>query len=240
MLTPKVLAIVPARSGSKGLPGKNVLPLLGKPLLAWSIEDGLQCEQITDVILSTDSIEYAEIGRSFGAQVPFLRPHDLSDDQATSVDVVLHALLEMEKVGKSYDIVILLEPTSPLRSIKDIEKAIELISSRKALAAAGICLAETIHPAFMFTRSENELISPLCGRYPNALRRQDIEPIYFLEGSIYASDVSYFKKVKCFYHQFTSGVVVPFSRSSEIDSLTDFFFVESLLTNKPAIKSIDS
>ena len=167
-------------------------------------------------------------------------PISFVDDQTTSVDVVLHALSEMEKLGKTYDIVLLLEPTSPLRSAKDLKKAIELISSTTALAATGICLAETIHPAFMFTRSDNDLISPLNGKYPNALRRQDIEPTYFLEGSVYASDVSYLKKVKCFYHERTAGVVVPYQRSPEIDSMTDFLFVESLLTNNPSIKSSES
>jgi N-acylneuraminate cytidylyltransferase/CMP-N,N'-diacetyllegionaminic acid synthase len=225
----RVLAIVPARAGSKGLPHKNIRSLMGKPLLAWSIETALACPYIDNVILSTDSQAYADIGIAYGAKVPFLRPAELATDTASSVDVVLHALDSLAALDDTYDIVVLLEPTSPLREPEDINQALELIGAKKAQAAVGICLAETIHPAFMFRCGKDQLLTPMLGLQPDGLRRQDIEPLYFLEGSIYASDVHSLRETRSFYHGRTAGVVVPYERSPEVDSEVDFMFVEALL-----------
>jgi N-acylneuraminate cytidylyltransferase/CMP-N,N'-diacetyllegionaminic acid synthase len=202
---------------------------MGKPLLAWSIEAALACPLITDTVLSTDSVEYAEIASAHGAQVPFLRPPELASDTASSVDVVLHALDAMANLGKHYDIVVLLEPTSPLRLVDDICQAITLITSKEADAAVGVCLAETIHPAFMFRRGADKLLAPMLGVQPDGLRRQDIEPLFFLEGSVYASDVRCLRDKRSFYHENTAGVVIPYERSPEVDSEVDFLFIESLL-----------
>lgn len=226
---PRVLAVIPARSGSKGLPDKNIRPLLGKPLLAWSIDTALACPAIQDIVLSTDSQAYAEIGLGYGAQVPCLRPPELATDTASSIDVVLHVLDVMDDLGSTYDIVVLLEPTSPLREVDDINRAIELIKSQTALSSVGVCLAETIHPAFMFRQSPQQLLTPMLGRQPDGLRRQDIEPLFFLEGSVYASDVEHLRASRSFYHERTAGVVIPYERSPEVDSEVDFLFVESLL-----------
>lgn len=225
----KVLAVVPARSGSKGLPHKNIRPLLGKPLLVWSLEIANNCSYIDQVMLSTDSSEYSQIASKYGAIIPCLRPSELSTDSSTSVDVVLHALDAMHNKYGDYDIVMLLEPTSPLRVQRDLLLALELISSGTSLSAVGICRAETIHPSFMFRLGQDSLLIPFLGTQPDGLRRQDIEELYFLEGSIYASDVSYLRKRMSFYHEYTGGVLIPYERSAEVDTLVDFLFIEAML-----------
>ncbi len=121
-----VIAIVPARSGSKGLVGKNTKLLCGKPLIAWSIEAGLGSQYIDEVMVSTDSEEIAHIASSFGASVPFIRPAELASDVATSFEVIKHALeFYSDKLHKTFDFIVLLEPTSPLRSKVDIDAALE-------------------------------------------------------------------------------------------------------------------
>ena len=225
----RVLSVVPARAGSKGLPDKNIRPLLDKPLLAWSIQSSLACSLIDDTILSTDSQVYADIGINYGAKVPFLRPHDLSSDSASSIDVVLHALDEMAKIGHIYDIVVLIEPTSPLRRVSDVELAIKTIRAKSALSVVGISLAEAMHPSFLFRLNKDNLLSPLLGLQPNALRRQDLDPIYYLNGCVYASDVACLREKRAFCHEYTSGVIVPNFCAPEIDSELDFKLVEVLL-----------
>ena len=120
MTDKKVLAIIPARGGSKRLPRKNILPLGGKPLLGWTIDAANQCEHIDRVIVSTEDAEIAEVSKKFGCEIPFYRPHELSTDETTTLDVVLHLLDELEKADEHYDYVVLLQPTSPLRTAEHI------------------------------------------------------------------------------------------------------------------------
>ncbi len=127
----KVVAIIPARSGSKSLPDKNILSLRGKPMLAWSIEHALQCPEIDQVIVSTDSEQYASIAESFGADVPFIRPADLSGDVSTDFEVFQHALLQLAKRDYVPDLIVHLRPTTPLRNIADISKMINLLSQNE-------------------------------------------------------------------------------------------------------------
>lgn len=226
----KVLAVIPARSGSKGLLGKNIRPIAGKPLLAWSIESAKKSSLIDQIIVSTDSHEYKDIAESYGAKVPFIRPQSLSTDIASSVDVILHALDYANAHENQFSIVVMLEPTSPLRLVDDIDRAISIVASNKAKSAVGICHAESCHPSFLFKSLSNGLITPYTGLQPNNLRRQDISPVYFLEGSVYASDVPTLYKHRAFYHDETAGVEIPYERSFEIDTETDFKIVELFLS----------
>ena len=127
-----ILGLIPARGGSKGLPRKNIRPLLGKPLIAWTIEQALASEYLDRVVVSTDDEKIAEISRKYGAKVPFMRPKESAADEARRIDVVLHAIDWMEKNDNSYDLIMLLQPTSPLRTSEDIDKAIKLFISKKA------------------------------------------------------------------------------------------------------------
>ena len=127
----KTIAIIPARSGSKGLKNKNILPFLNKPLLAWTIEAGIN-SNIDDVIVSTDCKKIADIARCYGADTPFLRPESLASDTSSSADVILHALEHMSLIGKNYDYVFMLEPTSPLRDSQDINESLHQLSTSKS------------------------------------------------------------------------------------------------------------
>jgi N-acylneuraminate cytidylyltransferase/CMP-N,N'-diacetyllegionaminic acid synthase len=139
----RIIALVPARGGSKGLPGKNVLPLLGKPLIAWTIEQAKACSYIDRVMVTTDDDGIAAAAREFGADVPFKRPAHLATDAAKSLDVVLHALDWLEAHGDRYDLLVLLQPTSPLRTAGDIGGALDLFISKNAGAVVSVC--ETDH-----------------------------------------------------------------------------------------------
>ena len=229
----KILAIIPARSGSKGLPGKNCKPLLGKPLVTWSIEAARLSPSIDSILLSTDDQKIAEVGEAEGARVPFMRPLDLSSDTASSIDVVMHALDFLEAAGEKYDIVVLLEPTSPQRDSNDIEQALKLLIKTGARAAVGVTQAEGSHPNFIYRMQDDLKLNPFIKKAESQhIRRQDIEPLYFLEGSIYISFVDSLREHQSFYHQNTIGYEVPKWKSLEIDDLDDFIMVEALLRHK--------
>jgi len=231
--TQNVLGIVLARSGSKGLPGKNIKLLCGKPLVAWSIEAGLFSKYIDDLVVSTDGAEIASLSKKLGAEVPFIRPSNLATDEASSVDAIIHALDYLENKGRYYDIVALLEPTSPLREASDIDAALELLINQNATAVVSVCKSEAQHPSFIFRmNNDSKKISPFLGRQPNALRRQDISSTYFLDGTIYCSTTDALKENRGFYHDDTRAVVMPKWKSLEIDDLDDFLMVEAIMRSR--------
>jgi len=227
----RILAIVPARSGSKGLPHKNVRNFCGKPLLAWSIQSALDNSYIDYVCLSTDSEEYAAIGADIGAHIPFLRSPELSCDTASSIDVLLDAIDQLSFQGEDFDVVTLLEPTSPLRSDDSICKALDIVCSGRHSAAVSVCLAEKEHPAYMYSiSSTDQTLVPFLSGFPTDLRRQDLEPVYFLDGNIYASTISSLQKNRTFYHGDTAPVISSVESSIEIDSELDFMMAEAVYT----------
>ena len=228
----RVIAIVPALGGSKGLPGKNIRPLCGKPLIAWSIEQGLAAQSVDLVMVSTDSKQVAEVASDYGAYVPFLRPDYLATDTASSIDVVLHALDYLAGEGSIFDTVVLLEPTSPLRDATDIDKTLERMAEQHATAVVSVCRAESSHPAFVFRQTSDGHLLPFMKRPPTGLRRQEIEPMYFLDGSIYASEVQTLRERRSFYHSDTIAYEVPKWKSFEIDDIEDFEIVEALASYK--------
>lgn len=228
----RVLALVTARSGSKGLPNKNIRNLGGRPLLAWPILAAMGSSYVDKVILSTNSEAYAEIGKSYGANVPFLRPNNLANDKASSIDVVIHALDYLSERGEDYDYILLLEPTSPLTEASDIDSAILSLDSTlgKAGSAVGVSLMETQHPAFSVEISKNRFISPLiAGSFDSMPRRQDLKPIYALDGSLYLSSVEVLYRQKSFCHDKTLGIIFDRYKSFEVDDLVDFLFIEAVL-----------
>lgn len=225
-----VLAIIPARGGSKGLPGKNIRDVCGKPLIAWSIEQARACPEIDTVIVTTDDAGIARVAASFGAEVPFLRPEELASDIASSIDVVLHTIEFMAKKGSSYDLAVLLEPTSPLREVSDISGAIkQLLATPNCQSVVGVSQVESVHPAFLY-RVDEGLLKPYLGVQPTNLRRQDIEKLYFLEGSVYVSFINALKAKRSFYHESTAPWIVPRYKSFEVDELIDLIVIEALMT----------
>ncbi|MGL5058015.1 MAG: cytidylyltransferase domain-containing protein [Fusobacteriaceae bacterium] len=179
----RILAIIPARGGSKGIPKKNIIDLLGKPLLYYSVKSAKESKYVDKVILSTDDIEIGEVGKSLGAEVPFLRPEDISGDKAKSIDAFIHAIREIEKIEEKYDYVLLLQNTSPLRQGWHIDEALEKMieSDERSL----VSVSEVIeHPCIMRMLDKNGKISNLMNMNGDT-RRQDFAPIYIVNGAIY-------------------------------------------------------
>ena len=229
LLLPKILAVVTARSGSKGLPDKNIRPLCEKPLLAWTIEFAISSGLFDDVILSTDSPSYAQLGIKYGANVPFIRPTYLAEDESSSIDVVLHALDSLRDADQEFDLVVLLEPTSPLRYKPDIKKGIQVINDGLCLSAVSIAPLNTTHPSFALRLSTKSLIQPYQGYFEGHVRRQDLTPLFYPEGTFYISSVAALRDYRTFYHEKTAGIVTPQECHLEIDNEFDFHMSEFLL-----------
>lgn len=234
----KILGLIPARGNSKGLPKKNIYPLLGKPLIAWTIETALKSKYLDRIVVSTDSGEIAKVSRKFGAEVPFLRPRELATDTAKSIDVVLHTLRFFQGQGLQFDYVSLLEPTSPLREESDIDKSIKLLVDNRygAVSIVGVSRVVSSHPAFDVMLSDKNLLIPYEGDFSIGPRRQDLSKLYFLEGSIYVSQVQEIFKRRSFYHNKTLAYIVPKWKSPEVDDIIDLFYVEGILKNLDKIK----
>lgn len=227
-----ILAIIPARGGSKGLPGKNIRPLLGKPLIGWSIEQAQQSKYIDEIFVSTDSREIADVAESFGVKVPELRPADLAVDTAPSSAFVIYTIEKYKKAGCAFDYIILLEPTSPLREVEDINKSIEiLIDNSDFDSIVGVCKAEDVHPSFMVTLGEENRLVPY-EQEMKTLRRQELRDVYFFEGSVYVSKCDAYLNKKAFYHDKTLAYIVPKWKSPEVDDMIDFVIIEAILNAK--------
>ena len=227
----KIIAIVPARQGSKGLAKKNIINFIGKPLLAWSIEAALQSNYVDRIIVSTDSTEIAGVGEKFGADIPFIRPSYLSEDSSTSVDVICHAIEFMsEKLGENFDFVILLEPTSPLRTSEDVDLALEkLIGSPDARSLVSVGESESQHNKLQFNITESEFISvePSSKKFVH-MRRQDLARSYFLDGSIYLSYIHTLFEFASFVHGKTLTLSLPKWKNIEIDDEYDYVMALAL------------
>lgn len=179
----KLLAIIPARRGSKRLPGKNIKLLEGRPLIAWTIEAAVQSQVFVETIVSTDDPAIAEVAQRFGAAVPGLRPAHLATDTAGSVDVVLQALDDYEALHGHVDGVMLLQPTSPFRTAESIRQAVALFEANDRRAVVSVSVAAS-HPAWSF-RLDTENLEPFLGWDHLTKRSQDLQPAYTLNGSIY-------------------------------------------------------
>lgn len=228
----KILAIIPARGGSKGLPGKNIKELCGKPLIAWSIEHAQKSKYVDEIFISTDSQEIADVAEQFGAPCPELRPAELARDTAPSSEFIIYTLEKMKKEGKSFDYFILLEPTSPLRDVEDVDKSIEmLVDNPVAESVMGVVRAEDSNPAFMVKIGEGGLMIPFMGK-AETMRRQDIPDAYYFEGTVYLSKSDAYMEKKAFYHDKTLPYIVPKWKSFEIDDIIDFTIVEAIMKLK--------
>jgi N-acylneuraminate cytidylyltransferase/CMP-N,N'-diacetyllegionaminic acid synthase len=226
------LVIIPARSGSKGLPDKNIKIINGKPLMAWSIEAGLKSKYIDRLIVSTDSEKYAEIAKDFGAEVPFIRPDKFSTDESSRKDVIRHCLDFFTNTNELYDYIILLEPTSPLTTETDIDTSIEkLLLDKNAESIVGVSLSEVSHPDFLVNLKNGFLNFINENQKSSVIRRQDLEDFYFYDGTLYISEVDKYLE-KEFYHEKTLAYVTPKWKSLEIDDIDDFIMVEAIMKYK--------
>ena len=230
----RILAVITARGGSKGLPGKNIRPLLGKPLIAWSIEQAMNAKYIDKIVVSTESPRIASIARRYGADAPFLRPKRLATDAAKSVDVIFHAVEYFEKKQEIFDYLVLLEPTSPLRNNYDLDDAIKkLINGSKvydALVSVGEIKLENPYIAKLVANGHVQpLIKEQAKRF---FRRQQLPKAFFPYGVIYASKIAALKKNKTFYHERTAPYFIERWQNYEIDDIYDFICVEAVLKER--------
>lgn len=228
----KILAIIPARGGSKRLPRKNILLLDGKPLIAWTIEAAKQSRYITEVIVSTDDEEIANISIEYGAKIPFKRPSALSDDTATSIDVVKHSIQFMKEIHHDeYDYVMLLQPTSPLRTFEDINGAVEMMISREADSIISMCECEH-PPIWSNTLPEDLSIEDFDRKEFKNVRSQDIPKYYRYNGAIYLSSVNRLLQEESFsFYSNSYAYLMLQKKSIDIDSSLDFLLSEILLKN---------
>lgn len=225
----RIIAIIPARSGSKGLPDKNIRTINGKPLIAYSIETAKKSELFDAIHVSTDSEKYSQIATEFGADQPFLRDYDTSGDAASSWDVVREVLIKYKKIGQEFDICILLQPTSPLRTSEDIKNAFALFDNKGAKAVVSV--TEVEHPIqWCFTLDEsNSLQSFAKSKYKN-VRRQDLEKNYRENGAIYIVNVKDILNPEFdIYESKCYAYVMDRNKSVDIDTLIDFKFAELLI-----------
>lgn len=227
----RVLAIVPARKGSKGLPLKNIRLLAGKPLLAWPIATARASAHVDRVIISTDDQEFADIAVRHGADAPFLRPAELASDTAPSIDFILHAVDTLAGAGDHYGYVVLLEPTSPLTEGTDVDAALEQLVAADADAIVGVSKLEAAHPAFAVRKSVDGAISPYASdTFGEMPRRQDIEPLFVLDGSLYISTVGALRRERGFCHTRTLGYETARHKAQEVDDLVDFICIEAIVS----------
>jgi CMP-N,N'-diacetyllegionaminic acid synthase len=226
----KVLGIVPARGGSKGIPRKNIAPLLGKPLLAYTAEAALAARRLSRVVLSTDDEEIAGVGRRCGLDVPFLRPPQLARDDTPTLPVLQDVMRKLEVAGQEYEAVFTLQPTTPLRRPEDIDGAIELLERSGADSVISFVDVGEKHPARMkFIAADGRVIDPPFAERYEGQRRQELPKLYLREGSIYVTrravlmEQNSLKGVDC------RAWLIPPERSCNIDTPFDLFLAEQLL-----------
>lgn len=224
----KHLAVIPARSGSKGLPDKNIKPLAGKPLMAWTIEAALSSGVFDTIHVSTDSEKYAGIAREHDADVPFLRSAASSSDTASSWSVLLEVLEKYAQLGQNFDTVTLLQPTSPLRTAEDIRCTHRMMAEKGAEAVVSVC--EVDHsPLWCNTLPENGCMDGFLP--PEAyLPRQSLRTYYRLNGAIYMiSTAALLRKKRLVYDADCYAYIMPRIRSIDIDEPVDFLIAETLM-----------
>ena len=225
----KNIAIIPARSGSKGLKDKNIKLLNGKPLMAYSIEAALESKMFYEVMVSTDSEKYAAIAKEYGANVPFLRSAELSSDTATSKDVILDVLRRYEAAGNKYDTFCLLQPTSPLRKASDIIKAYEFFAEKKALAVVGVTEAD--HSPLHYGTLPDDL--SMVGFIKDEVKdkpRQALETYYRINGAMYIASVEYYREFGDFYKDRCYAFIMGREVSVDIDSEMDFCVAKAIFS----------
>ncbi len=229
----KILAIIPARGGSKELPNKNIRSLLGKPLIAWTIGQAIRSKHIDNLIVSTDSKDIAKIAKKYGARVPFLRPKRLAKDKSLIYDAIMHAVKWFEKRGEFFDIVVLLEPTSPLRKDFDIDNAIEFFIKNMKRADSLVSLGEVqLEKPHILKNVKKGSVIPFMKNKNRFYQRQQLPKVYFPYGVIYISKTDVLKKNKTFYGQRTMPYFIERWQNYEIDDLYDFLCHESILKIK--------
>ena len=237
----KILAVIPARGGSKGVPRKNIRPICGKSIIAYTIETALAARHLLwRTIVSTDDPEIAAIARKHGADVPFIRPDDLAGDKVPTLPVLQHAVRFVEREnGLTLDWILLLQPTSPLRNKQDIEAALNLARDGGCDSVISVVKVFAEHPVFIKRIEDNQLL-PFCVEEKEGTRRQDCQPpAYIRNGAIYLTRRDVLMKHNSIWGRTIRPYIMPPQRSVNIDSELDFKLAEIMLAeqNRNQIKT---
>jgi len=223
----RVLGVVPARGGSKAIPGKNVADLGGRPLIAWTAE-AARGSRLTRTVLSTDDAHIAEVGRAVGLDVPFTRPAELATDSASSIDVAMHALDEVLRAGDDpYDAVMLLQPTTPFRTSADIDAAIVLLGATGADSVISVVDVGGHHPARMKRLDGDRLVDPPYAEAVENQPRQELEPLFIRNGAIYLTRADVLL-TRSFRGRDARALVMPAERSVNIDVPLDLLLARAI------------
>ncbi len=228
----RILGLIPARGDSKGIADKNIVNLAGKPLIYYTIQQALKVDLFERVFVSTDSEKIKTVCESIGLEVPFLRPKHLAQDNTRTIDVVIDLLKSLkENYNEEYDYVCLLQPTSPLRSIQDIENCIEIIRAKKEGSVISISLIDEPHP-YKMQIIRNGLIYPFIEGSNSSTPRQELPTVYELNGAIFLTDVETILEKRSFFGEKCYPYVMPAERSVDINSSLDLIFAKMLISNE--------
>ena len=217
----KILAVIPARGGSKRLPGKNIKLLGDKPLIAWTIEAAHSSQFIDRVILSSDNKEIISTAKKYGCEVPFVRPSQLASDEASSEDMLEHAINTLDE---KFDYIVLLQPTSPFRTADDIDAMIRKCVDTQAPSVESLTKISE-NPEWMFSLNEDGAMRKACTGIIDSLK-------YILNGAVYVIDTEIFMQHKKIRYSGSQAYIMPFERSVDIDTGVDFEYAEFLLLRR--------
>ena len=224
----RILAVIPARGGSKGVKNKNIKLLSGKPLVSWTIIEAKKSKYIDKIVVSTDSELIAKTAKKSGAEVPFMRPKKLASDSAKNIDVIIHAVNWLGRNGFDYDAVIILQPTSPLRIVVDIDGLIEYFIRKNADMIVSVCKSEH-SPNWANTLPKDKNMNNFIRKNIQNKNRQELQEYFRLNGAAEISKTEYLLNYKNNFGEQTYAYVMPQERSIDIDSEIDFLFSEALI-----------
>ena len=229
----KILAIILARKGSKGIKNKNLKILKNKKLVYWPIKAARNSKYVDKIIVSTDCKIIRKIALDYGAEAPFLRPKKYAQDNSPSYDGVKHCVKYLRNQKLSFNFFVLLEPTSPLTTSQDLDNAfLKFFKSKKAMSLVSVSKVEASHPVFLSKISKKGFLKPLFVKKFKFIRRQDLKKTYFFDGSLYISNIDFYLKRRTFNHEKTIPYIMPKWKSLEIDQISDLICARALKENE--------
>jgi len=219
----RILGLIPARGGSKGVPKKNIKLLAGKPLLYYTAQHAFEADLLTKIIISTEDEEIAEVAQSLGIEVPFMRPQELATDTSPSIDAVVHAIIEMEKLGEYYDAVCLLQPTNPLRDKGTIDACIQkMIDEDLDCVITTLKVPHEHNPFWVYLEKEDGSLELSTGGTNPIPRRQSLPDAYFREGSVYVTKTNIILERNTLYGDRVGGYLLDQACPINIDTMADW------------------
>jgi N-acylneuraminate cytidylyltransferase len=223
-----ILAVIPARGGSKGLPRKNIRILAGKPLIAWTIEEAKKSKYIDRLILSSEDTEIISVAQQWGCDAPFVRPQELATDETPGVEPILHAI---DALSEKYDYVVMLQPTSPLRIAEDIDGCIEMCVNSTAPVCVSMTKPEK-SPEWMYRVADTGSTVPVTNLGYTSSRRQELQSSFVLSGAVYVAETAWLKQHRTFISEEMIAFRMPPDRSKDVDTDLDLEFCEFLLRKR--------